>query len=818
MGDKIQRHTYFHSSNEESTIPSADDLLRALEVLGAGVVSINRGSSVIYANTTAHTFLNATAGQLIGRLLYDLVPDGFGRLLKKKVEPALNGLTGDAFEAWCPAPIGRRLRCRCLPSSWGAMVVLEDITSQDTGQGIRGTKQSTGAGHGPAHTPGKEGLMPADQQGRYKALFDSMSQGILEYDAQGRLVAANRAAVEIFGVEVEKAQGCSVREVLASIPEISREDGTAFDAGALPVLTSLATGREVMNSVMRVVFPGKQAHQWFRHDAIPWFKPAGGGLGGVFGIFSDITDMKNIQDALSIVNENLERTVQEVTDELQKTILVLEKQKETLKTIFDSIPVMLVFHDPLRQTSMANHAFERLTGWPLAGDGLPVLLEHCFPDPGRRQEVWDFIKAASGTWKDFDITTRSGELLTSSWLSVRLSDGSLVGVGVDLRLCRLCTQIGSDLAKFAAAVEQVREGIALVNIDGTVEYINPAFESITGYTRLEAVGLNICSFVDYSADEQHNKIFDAVVSQQKPWSGTQKRRRKGGEIFDAHISVSPIRDDTGRVVNYVLIVRDVTHEAAALNQLQQTRKMEALGALAGGIAHDLKNVFSPILLDTETLMQDMGVHHPFYPVLDEIHKATTLGIELVNQIRTFSHSTPRTKEPLDLYPLVRKFLSFLRSIMSPMIDIDHHLCPKGAVVMADATQIQQVLMNLCINARHAMRRKGGLLTVRLANVDLDEKAAAEVCPVLIPGPYVEIVVEDTGEGMDDVTVERIFEPFFTTKKPGEGSGMGLAVVHGIVTDHAGAISVSTSPGKDSSFRVLLPRLPESALMEKPNKR
>lgn len=153
-----------------------------------------------------------------------------------------------------------------------------------------------------------------------------------------------------------------------------------------------------------------------------------------------------------------------------------------------------------------------------------------------------------------------------------------------------------------------------------------------------------------------------------------------------------------------------------------------------------------------------------------------------------------------------------------MIDIDHHLCPKGAVVMADATQIQQVLMNLCINARHAMRRKGGLLTVRLANVDLDEKAAAEVCPVLIPGPYVEIVVEDTGEGMDDVTVERIFEPFFTTKKPGEGSGMGLAVVHGIVTDHAGAISVSTSPGKGSSFRVLLPRLPESALMEKPNKR
>ncbi len=770
------------------------------------MVSIDRGCAVIYADATAQTFLNADAGSLIGRLLYDLVPDGFGRLLRERAEPALHGRTETGFEAWCPAPVGRRLRCRCLPSSDGAMVVLEDITCQD---------KVLGSGISPARPACKGSRIPEAPGDRYKALFDSMPQAVLEYDAQGRLVTANRVASEISGIDMEAMRGCTAEEVFASVPKVCREDGTALDAESLPTITSLATGREVMNVVMQIAFPGKQAYQWIRHDAIPWFKSTDGRPGGVFGIFSDITEMKNIQDALSMVNENLERIVQEQTEELRSTIGELEKQKETLKTIFDSIPAMLVFHDPSRQSSMANHAFERLTGWSLAGDGLAGLMVALFPDPGCREEVWDFITAASGIWKEFDITTRSGESLTSSWLSVRISDGSLIGVGVDQRLCRLCTQMGNDLAKFAAAVEQSEEGIALISPDETMEYINPAFEAITGYTRPEVIGRKLCSFADFPADGRHGELFDSIASRQWAWSGRQKR--KNGELFDASISITPIRDHAGRVVNYVSMMRDITRETVAQRQLQHARKMEALGNLAGGIAHDLKNIFSPILLDTETLMQDMGVQHPFYPVLDEIHKATTLGIDLVKQIHTFSHSTPREKTPLDLYPLVRQFLSFLRSIVSPMVDINHHLCPKGAMVMADATQIQQVLMNLGINARHAMRRKGGLLTVGLAKVDLDEKAAAGISPGLAPGPYVEITVEDTGEGMDTRIVDRIFEPFFTTKKPGEGSGMGLAVVHGIVSDHKGSITVRTSPGEGSAFRVLLPRLPENVLVRKSGK-
>ncbi len=807
-GDGIQRQKPFHSSNEENTIPSADDLLRAFEALGAGVVFIDRSCAVTYADTTARIFLNADAGPLNGRMIFDLVPQGFGRLLREQAELALNGQGSSGFETWGPEPVIRRLRCRCLPSSGGAMVVLEDITCQDTGRG---------AGMGPALPAGKGGRVPEARQDRYKALFVSMPQAVLEYDAQGRLVASNRAASEISGIDMETMRGCTAEEVFASVSKVCREDGTPLDADSLPTITSLATGREVMNVVMKIVFPGKQAYHWVRHDAIPWFESTGGRPGGAFGIFSDVTEMKNIQEALSMVNENLERIVQEQTEEQRQTIGVLQRQKETLKAVFDSIPAMLVFHDSSRQTTMANRAFELLTGWSLADGGVTDLMAALFPNREYREEAWDFMMVASGAWKDFEITTRSGEPLTSSWLSVRLSDGSLIGVGVDQRLCRLCAQMGNDLAKFAAAVEQAEEGIALVSLDETVEYINPAFESITGYTRSEVIGRRLRSFVDYLADERHEEILDSIASRQRAWRGRQKRRRKNGEIFDASISITPIRDDAGRVMNFVSIMRDITRETVALEQLQHARKMEALGTLAGGIAHDLKNIFSPILLDTETLMQDMGVQHPFYPVIDEIHKATTLGIDLVKQIHTFSHGTPREKAPLDMYPLVRRSLSFLRSIMSPIVDIDHRLCQEGAVVMADATQIQQVLMNLGINARHAMRRKGGLLTVGLAKVDLDDKAAAEISPDLAPGPYVEMVMEDTGEGMDTRIVDRIFEPFFTTKKPGEGSGMGLAVVHGIVSDHRGVITVRTKPGEGSTFRVLLPRLPEDALVIRPGK-
>lgn len=644
----------------------------------------------------------------------------------------------------------------------------------------------------------------AASEERYRILYDSMSQGVVEFDAKGRIVSSNRAAREISGIDIEKLNGVSMAEVFAMIPEACREDGTPFTDDTVPAYLSLATGREAKNTIVRIMAPGRQNYLWVSHDVIPWFEPGQDNPGGMFIIFSDITKLKNIQEPLLLVNEDLERKILDKTAQLRKTIRVLENQKETLERVFNNIPVMLIFYDPSQNVRMVNREFERLTGWSPDDGETRDLMAASFPDPRQRRKVWRFMISAQGIWREFEITTRSGEPLASSWMSLRLSDSSRIGIGIDLSLHK---KMGKDLAKFAAAVEQAGDGIALIGANGVIEYINPALEEMTGYTLDEATGMHIRCLTGDLADEEHcEEMCDPVSTLETTWRGRRERKRKNGEAYEASLSVTPVRDKSGRIVNYAAIVRDVTREARLQQQLLHAHKMEALGTLAGGISHDLKNIFTPILLDTEILMQDMGVGHPFYPILDEIHKATRLGLDLVAQIFIFSRNVHREKAPVDLYPVVRQVLSFLRSALPSVIDIDHQLNAKGAFVMANPTQIQQVLMNLGSNAKYAMRKSGGLLTVRLDTVDLNDKEAAELCPDLAPGPYVEIMVKDTGEGMDGSTLRRIFDPFFSTKSKGEGSGMGLAVVHGIVKEHNGAISVWSRPGKGSVFRVLLPRI------------
>lgn len=924
-GEEIQKQGPFLSSTEEAGQPAAHDLLNVFEGLGAGIILIDQGCLVTYANTAAARLLKKEGSPLQGQALRDIAEGGFRQLLQEKAEFALCSHAEVCFEAFCPDPVISWFHCRCLPYSNGAAVVFEDITLRGKAADARkrhheNTEQRLGELDAIYHTA-PVGLCVIDEHNRfirmnerladfngvpaaehigrsvremapsiadkaedilqtvlktgkpmrdvdftgstlaepdvqksvvmqffpltdgsgravgvsvvveevtqleqayhalaaseerYRVLYDSMSQGVVEYDAQGRIASSNRAAREISGIDIEKLNGIPLREAFAALPEVRREDGSLYDVDSIPTLLSLATGREVRNTIARVMVPGRNECLWVSHDAIPWFAPGQDKPGGVFAIFSDITELKNIQEALLAVNEDLEQKVHDQTGHLRRTIETLEKQKEILQTVFDSIPLMLFFYDTSLRMKMINREFERLTGWMLENDGNKNLLAATFPDPERRREACDFMAKAEGVWREFDIVTRSGEILASSWMSLRLPDKSRIGIGIDLRLHK---KMGNDLAKFAAAVEQARDGIALIGAGGggLIEYINPAFEAMTGYRRHEVVGRPLRSFSDYLADDRHQEMYDLVTSQAKAWSGRQKRRRKNGEVYEASLSVTPVRDETGRVINYVAVVRDVTRETRLQQQLFQIQKMEALGTLAGGISHDLKNIFTPILLDTEVLMQDMGVQNPFYPILDEIHKATSLGIDLVNQILTFSRNVRHEKAPVDLYPVVRQVLSFLRASLPSVIDIDHQLQTKGACIMADPTQIQQVVMNLGSNAKHAMRETGGLLTVRLDTVDLDEKAASEVCSDLAPGSYVEISIKDTGEGMDKNTLERIFDPFFTTKKKGEGSGLGLAVVHGIVKEHNGAISVWSRPGQGSVFRVLLPRIEGQALGKK----
>ena len=237
-------------------------------------------------------------------------------------------------------------------------------------------------------------------------------------------------------------------------------------------------------------------------------------------------------------------------------------------------------------------------------------------------------------------------------------------------------------------------------------------------------------------------------------------------------------------------------------QLRQAQKMEAVGTLAGGIAHDFNNILAAIIGYTELSQNDLDKSHPCQRYLTNVLTAGGRAKNLVYQILSFSRQAEQKRLPIDIAPAVKEALKLLRASIPTTIEIEQDIALELGAALADPTRIHQVIMNLCTNAAYAMREKGGILTVKLSRIELDEREASQYAE-LTPGSYLRLTVSDTGHGMDRGTLERIFEPFFTTKKE-EGTGLGLSVVHGIIKDHGGAITVYSEPGRGTTFHIYLP--------------
>ena len=277
-------------------------------------------------------------------------------------------------------------------------------------------------------------------------------------------------------------------------------------------------------------------------------------------------------------------------------------------------------------------------------------------------------------------------------------------------------------------------------------------------------------------------------------------------------SAVPIRDERQEILGAFIVNQDITERKRAEKTLRQMQKMEALGTLAGGIAHDFNNILMPIVINTELAILDTPENSPISNYLKLVQEAANRGKDLIKQIITFSRQKEQVKAPIEIGPVIEEVLKFLRASIPKNIDIREHIKVPTSMVVADPTQIHQVLMNLCSNAAHAMREKEGILDISLTPVEVDAEMVNRHLD-LKPGPYLRLTVADTGHGMDKQIMERIFDPFFTTKKPGEGTGMGLAVVHGIVKNHGGAITIYSEVGKGSTFNVFLPMIKEELKTE-----
>ena len=371
-------------------------------------------------------------------------------------------------------------------------------------------------------------------------------------------------------------------------------------------------------------------------------------------------------------------------------------------------------------------------------------------------------------------------------------------------------QAEAGLQRLAALVESSDDAIIGQALDGTIVTWNAGAERIYGYAAPEVVGRHFSLLVQPDDQAELSRLFEGVLRGDHVANYETTGWTKAGTRVDVSISISPIKDAAGAIVGMSVIGRDTTQRKHLEAQLRQAQKMEAIGTLAGGIAHDFNNLLNIITGDAELAASRLPNTSPAQDHLRDLLAATQRATDLVRQILTFSRRTEYERRSVVLQTVVEEVKHLLRASLPSTIDFRQFTDAAPAVILADPTQIHQVLLNLCTNAEHAMRDRGGVLDLHLRTVELDADFAA-AHPPLRPGPHVKLTIRDTGHGMPHDVQARIFEPFFTTKRLGEGTGLGLAVVHGIVTGHGGAITVESAPGRGTRFDLYFPHCDDHAL-------
>jgi len=370
--------------------------------------------------------------------------------------------------------------------------------------------------------------------------------------------------------------------------------------------------------------------------------------------------------------------------------------------------------------------------------------------------------------------------------------------------------------RLAEAVEQAAEAVVITDRKANIQYVNPAFERITGYGRSEVIGKKPSLFDSKEHDPAFLQNLRETLLRGERWAGRLTQVRKDGTLYHEDTTISPVRDSSGRIVNFVAVKRDISEEVQLQRQLLQAQKLEAVGTLAGGIAHDFNNLLQVVLGYSEFIMEDESLSPAARSDVAQIVQAARNGAELVKGLLTFGRKNEMRPVPLNLNHEIQKVQKLLFRTIPKMIHLEQVLDENLPKISADPTQIEQILMNLAVNSKYAMP-EGGRLIFQTENVSLDQDCCRTQLE-LTPGNYVRLRVTDTGTGMDKATVQRIFEPFFSTKEPSEGTGLGLAVVYGIVKQHGGHILCQSEPGSGTTFDIYFPALEKQSSSDETSER
>ncbi len=428
--------------------------------------------------------------------------------------------------------------------------------------------------------------------------------------------------------------------------------------------------------------------------------------------------------------------------------------------------------------------------------------------PSDRERIGTlFDRAMAGEPSEFEVTPEvagATHIFSSSFIPLMDDDGKvyrIMGHTIDLTQERARE---ADLHRLGTAIEQAVESIVITNPDAVVEYVNPAYEKITGYSRAESIGKHISIVKSGIHDEDFYANVWNTISGGQTWQGEFLNRRKNGDLFHQRATISPIFGPDGKIVNYVSVQHDITHEVELEKQLRQAQKMEALGTLAGGIAHDFNNILHAMLGFCH-IARETGIQDP--DALDQSLREIELGAHraasLVEQILIFSRTSDARFTTVRLVGEVEDAVRFLRGSQPPNVEIQFIAEPGAGNVFGDPTQIHQLVTNLCTNAFHAMEEAGGILLVTVGSTRLNAPRQT-LSGLLPPGDYCVLRVQDNGVGIDPASFDKLFDPFYTTKNVGKGTGLGLSMVHGIATRMDGAIEIESQLNEGTCVTVFLP--------------
>ncbi len=394
--------------------------------------------------------------------------------------------------------------------------------------------------------------------------------------------------------------------------------------------------------------------------------------------------------------------------------------------------------------------------------------------------------------------------LDNSFYPILGDDGEVSQIAVFSKDITKQKQSEVERERLLQAIDQSSETIVITDKDGTIQYVNPSFTKVTGYTSEEAIGQNPRILKSEKHSEEFYNTMWTALTNGETWSGQLINKKKDGSLYTEEVTISPVRDTSRETVNYVAVKRDITAEIKMEETLRQAQKMEAVGIMAGGIAHDFNNNLAIILGNVELSLRSSPANSKITARLEDAKTAALRARDLVEQILIYSRQGTQVLKPVQIDLVIDETLKLLRSTIPTTVKIKKTITDQSQdiIIHADSTQLQEILINFCNNAVHAMDDNGEIsITLDVVDVKLTDIPAHYERP---SGQYAKLRVQDTGSGMSPDTLKRIFDPFYTTKEVGKGTGMGLSVVHGIIETHGGFVVVESTLGKGSTFDVYFP--------------